>query len=74
MTKVVVVRLAMDDDAPVMEVLASVIKHVQVIRGAMIVGGDTSQILATGADMGESRDVAELLAADDGDVEPAGTI
>ncbi len=71
--KVVVVRLAMRDDADPLQLLGSVLKHVDALHGAMIVGGDNSQILATGTTE-EARAVAEMLAADDGEPEEAGTL
>lgn len=66
--KRVVVRLAMDDDVDVQQFLGGMLKYQDALHGAMVVGGESSMILAGGSDQAEATEIAQFLAGDDGSV------
>ena len=67
-----VVRLAVDDDADVKNLLGSALLHLPALRGALVVGGDKSPIIVASTSVPEGKEIAEFLAAGEGDVEVVG--
>lgn len=75
--KAVVVRLAFEDDAKILDVMGSALEHLDGLRGVAVLGGDGTTILVSAAkdDPKNGRSIAEFLAAgEDGSLDEAGPL